>query len=291
MAETQLKARAKINLTLDVKARLRDGYHSVEMVMQQIDIADRVSIGTGDGSGPILVESDSRYVPDGEANIAYRAAPLIRKRYGIDRPVTVFIEKNIPTAAGLGGGSADAAAVILGLNRLLGLNLDLREMMRLGADLGADVPFCIMGGTALARGKGEVLTPIVSAAVLDILLVKPPVSVSTAWAYRNLDLSSITKRPDNAGMIAALEARDRERIAEGMVNVLEEVTVSKHTEISEIKSRMLERGALGTVMSGSGPTVVGLFGDGRKAKEAAKIFMESYKEVIVTKTVPTKEGE
>ncbi|MDD2573584.1 MAG: 4-(cytidine 5'-diphospho)-2-C-methyl-D-erythritol kinase [Bacillota bacterium] len=291
MAEIEFKARAKINLTLDVLARLRDGYHLVEMVMQQIDLADRVRISTGSRDGPVRVVSDNPHVPDGRANIAFRAAQLIRERCGTDRAVTIFIQKSIPTAAGLGGGSTDAAAVILGLNCLFGLNMDLAEMMRLGSGLGADVPFCIMGGTALARGRGEILTPLYSAAILDILLVKPRFSVSTAWAYQNLDISSITNRPDNAGMIAALETGDKERIASGMVNVLEGVTASRYKEILEIKSRMMERGALGVVMSGSGPTVVGLFGDGQRAKEAAKIFMESYKKVIVTKTVPTKEGE
>lgn len=291
MAEIVLRARAKVNLTLDVVERLQDGYHRVEMVLHRLDLADRVKITAGSGKGPIRVESDSPLVPEGRANIAYRAAQLIRDQYGIDSSITVSIEKNIPVAAGLGGGSADAAAVIEGLSMLFGLDLDTAGMMRLGALLGADVPFCFMAGPALAQGKGEVLTPIPSAAVLDLLLVKPDFPVSTAWAYKNLRLSSITKRPDNPGMVSALAKGDKERIASGMVNVLEGVTALRFPEILRIKEQMMERGALGAVMSGSGPTVVGLFRDIQSALSAAEYFGKSYEEVITTKTVTQKEGE
>jgi len=285
MTETTLQARAKVNLTLDVIERLKDGYHRVEMVLHRLDLADRVRITVGGGKGLIRVESDSPLVPEGRANIAYRAAQLIRDKYGMDRSITVSIEKNIPVAAGLGGGSADAAAVIEGLNKLFRLDLDTAGMMRLGTLLGADVPFCFMTGPALAQGKGEVLTPIPSGVVLDLLLVKPDFPVSTAWAYNNLKLSSITKRPDNAGMVSALAKGDKERIASGMVNVLEGVTALRFPEILRIKEQMMERGALGAVMSGSGPTVVGLFRDNNSALSAAEYFGKSYREVITTKTV------
>ena len=285
MAEIVIKARAKVNLTLDVIERLKDGYHRVEMVLHRLDLADRVKITAGDGKGPIRVESDSPLVPEGRDNIAYRAAQLIRDQYGIDRSITIGIEKNIPVAAGLGGGSADAAAVIEGLNKLFRLDLDTAGMMRLGASLGSDVPFCFMTGPALAQWKGEVLTPIPSSAVLDLLLVKPDFQVSTAWAYENLRLSSITKRPDNPGMVSALAKGDKERIASGMVNVLEGVTTLRFPEILRIKEQMMERGALGAVMSGSGPTVVGLFRDNNSALSAAEYFGKSYREVITTKTV------
>ncbi|HZX47200.1 MAG TPA: 4-(cytidine 5'-diphospho)-2-C-methyl-D-erythritol kinase [Clostridia bacterium] len=285
MTETILQARAKVNLTLDVVERLQDGYHRVEMVLHRLDLADRVKITVGSTEGPIRVKSDSPLVPEGRANIAYRAAQLIRDRYGIDRGITVGIEKNIPVAAGLGGGSADAAAVIEGLNMLLGLDLDTAGMMRLGALLGADIPYCFMTGPALAQGKGEILTPIPSTTMLDLLLVKPDFPVSTAWAYENLRLSSITKRPDNPGMVLALAKGDRERIASGMVNVLEGVTALRFPEILRIKDKMMERGALGAVMSGSGPTVVGLFRDVQSVLSAAEYFGRLYKEVITTKTV------
>ena len=180
MAETTLQARAKVNLTLDVIERLKDGYHRVEMVLHRLDLADRVNYRR-QRKGPIRVERRP-LVPEGRVNIAYRAAQLIRDKDGMDRSITVSIEKNIPVAAGLGGGSADAAAVIEGLSMLLGLDLDTAGMMRLGALLGADVPFCFMTGPALAQGKGEVLTPIPSGVVLDLLLVKPDFPVSTAWA-------------------------------------------------------------------------------------------------------------
>lgn len=284
MAEIQLKAWAKINLTLNVLSRRKDGYHSLEMVMQQIDLADVVKISIGAGHGPIRVESDSPWVPEGKTNIAFQAARLIRETYGIDRQVDIFIKKNIPVAAGLGGSSTDAAAVLLGLNRLFELNLNIGELMKLGEGLGADVPFCIMGGTALASGKGEILTPLVSAAALDLLLVKPPFSVSTAWAYKSLNVKALSKRADNYGMIKALKKGDRTTIASKMVNALEEVTASKHTEVLEIKRQMIETGALGAVMSGSGPTVVGLFVNNPEAKAAAGFFNRIYEDVIVTKT-------
>jgi 4-diphosphocytidyl-2-C-methyl-D-erythritol kinase len=291
MADIALKAWAKINITLDVIERLEDGYHRVEMVLHRIGLADDVIIKTGKRKGSIVVKSDSPFVPGGRANIACRAAQLIRDTYGIDREITVIIKKNIPVAAGLGGGSADAAAVIQGLNKVFGLGMDTAEMMELGAYLGADVPFCIMGGAALARGKGEVLTPIDSAVVLDLLLVKPDFPVSTAWAYQNLKLSSIIKRPDSPGMVMALEKGDKGAIASGMINVLEEVTAVRFPEIRDIKGAMMEKGALGAVMSGSGPTVAGLFEDRAGAEKAAEFFRRLYKEVIVTSTVTLKEGE
>lgn len=291
MAGIWLKARAKINLTLDVLARRRDGYHEVEMILQQLDLADRVGISVGKGRGPIRIESDCPGIPGDKENIAFQAAQLMREESNTKETVNIHMEKRIPIAAGLGGGSADAAAVIYGLNHLLGLNLGLRRMMDLGASIGADVPFCIMGGTAIARGKGEMLTPIASNVVLDILLVKPPFSVSTAWAYKNFNLTSVPKRPDTTEMIAELKYGNKGKIASGMVNVLEGVTASRYTEILNIKNRMIEMGALGAVMSGSGPTVAGVFENNLRAKTAAKYFGGLYEEVIVTKTAAIKRGE
>ena len=177
---------------------------------------------------------------------------------------------------------------MVGLNKVFGLGVDTAGLMRLGALLGADVPFCIMGGAALAQGKGEVLTSIPSAKALDLLLVKPDFSVSTAWTYQNLRLSSVKRRPDNPAMISALAMGDKRKIAAGMVNVFEEVTASRFPEIMEIKNQMMERGALGAVMSGSGPTVAGLFEDGQSTLAAAEFFKGFYKDVIVTKTVTKK---
>ncbi len=291
MAQIELQARAKINLTLDVNERLKNGYHGVEMIMQQIDLSDEVRITAHQKRGPVRVDSNTDIVPRGEENIAYRAAQLIRDMYGIDRQVTIEIKKNIPLAAGLGGGSADAAVVVTGLNSVWDLNLGLAEMMELGSGLGADVPFCIMGGTALARGIGDILTPIHCALPLDLLLVKPDFSVSTAWAYQNLDIEAVNKRPDNPGMVEALRQGYKKGIADRMVNVLEGVTALRHPEIIGIKGLMMDNGALGAVMSGSGPTVVGLYEDKNKAQAAADFFKTRYKEVITTKTVTLKEGE
>jgi 4-diphosphocytidyl-2-C-methyl-D-erythritol kinase len=291
MAEIRLKARAKINLTLDVLQRLNSGYHQVEMILQQIDLSDEVGIVSDGQKGCIRVESNCSTLPKDGDNIAYGAAQLIKDMYGIKQQATITLQKSIPVAAGLGGGSADAAAVILGLNRIWGLGLDIPAMMKLGTRLGADVPFCILGGTALARGIGEVLTPIPSDLSLDILLVKPDLMVSTASVYKSLDITSISKRPDNYGMIEALKAGDNEGIADRMFNVLEGVTVKRHPEIGIIKKDMMVRGALGAIMSGSGPTVAGLYENQQGALAAAEFFKTKYKEVIVTKTVTLEEGE
>jgi len=285
MDKITLKARAKINLTLDVKRRLESGYHQVDMIMQQLELNDEIEITTVNENGGIKVRTDHSLVPGDRNNLAYKAARLIKDTYNISRQANIRINKNIPVAAGLGGGSADAAAVILGLNRIWKLGLDISSMMRLGIKLGADVPFCILGGTALAGGTGEVLTPVSSAPSMDILLVKPDFMVSTASVYSSLDVASISERPSNAGMIGALEAGDKEGIASRMYNVLEEVTVKRHPEIDIIKKAIIERGALGAVMSGSGPTVAGVFENGERAHRAAKDFSKEYKEVIVTKTV------
>lgn len=291
MAEIKLRAPAKINLTLDVKSRLKSGYHRVEMILQQIGLADDVEIISGDKQDGIRVKTNHPFVPEDQNNIAYKAAQLIKDTYGIKRQVTVYINKRIPVAAGLGGGSTDAAAVISGLNRVWDLGLDIETMMGLGKQLGADVPFCILGGTALAEGIGETITSVYSVVPLHILLVRPDFMVSTARVYDNLELEAISKRPDNSGMIKALKMGDMEGIAARMCNVLEGVTARKYPEINDIKGDMVKRGALGAVMSGSGPTVVGLFPDCRTIASAAEFFRTKYKEVIVTETVTSKEGD
>ncbi|MBA1334820.1 MAG: 4-diphosphocytidyl-2-C-methyl-D-erythritol kinase [Firmicutes bacterium] len=279
-----LSASAKINLTLDVICRRQDGYHRVEMIMQETELSDDVHIAVSDGPGGISVRCSHPDVPDGENNIAYRAAKLIKETFHIGKQVEIYIEKRIPVAAGLAGGSADAAAVIKGLNLLWELGMDEAAMMNMGAVLGADVPFCIRGGTCLAGGIGEVLTPITSKAVLDLLLVKPEVMVSTAWAYNNLNLNAIRKRPDNSSMIDALERGDIREIAGGLINVLENVTIPRYPEIEQIKGEMMDAGALGAAMSGSGPTVFGIFGSVSEADAASRIFRRKYKDVIATKT-------
>ncbi len=291
MAEIRLKARGKINLTLDVLSRREDGYHEVAMVLQQIKLADEININIGKEGSTVRINSDNPRIPKGETNIAFRAARLMQKKYGINRTIDIYIEKNIPIAAGLGGGSTDAAAVIYGLNRLLRLNLGSEDMMALGTSLGADVPFCIMGGTALGRGIGDILTPIDCNVKLDFLLVKPDFTISTPWAYQNFSPKGIRERPDNGNMVKALERGDKKGIALGMINVLEGVSALKHPAILDIKDRMLRAGALGAVMTGSGPTVIGLFENDENIKAAAEHFRALYDEVIITKSFNVKEGD
>lgn len=279
-----LSAGAKINLTLDVLGRRQDGYHRVEMIMQETELCDDVHIAVSDGPGDISVRCNHPHVPDGENNIAYRAAEMIRKTFHIGRKVEIHIEKNIPVAAGLAGGSADAAAVIKGLNLLWKLGMDQAAMMDMGVVLGADVPFCIHGGTCLAGGIGEVITPVRSKAVLDLLLVKPEVMVSTAWVYNNLDFGAVKKRPDNGSMIEALKRGDIREISGGLINVLENVTIPRYPEIERIKGEMVDAGAMGAAMSGSGPTVFGIFAGASEADAAARILRKKYRTVVTTKT-------
>lgn len=284
MRKIILEARAKINLTLDVLNKREDGYHNVKMVMQQIDLCDHIHLISCSDENCITIECSHPCVPFGEGNIAYKAAQLVRDTFEIDKGIIIKIEKNIPVAAGLAGGSTDAAAVIEGLNRLWELNMDIDQMMELGKKLGADVPFCILGGTALAEGIGEILTPFETSVVLDLLLIKPDIMVSTAWAYGNLNLDDMNIRPDSDKIIKALKEGDKYKIAAELSNVFETVTVVKYPEIVDIKKTLLQKGALGAVMTGSGPTVVGIYRNKGEAETAAEHFRHNYKEVFVTRT-------
>jgi 4-diphosphocytidyl-2-C-methyl-D-erythritol kinase len=285
MAQITVDAGAKINLTLDVVGKRIDNYHDVVMVMQQLELCDRVTIASDRKMNGITVDCSNRLVPLGEGNIAYKAARLVMDTYNIDRGVKIYIDKRIPVAAGLAGGSTDAAAVISGLNRHWGLGMEMEDMLAIGAKLGADVPFCIMGGTAVAEGIGDILTPIKAGAAMDILLVKPDIMVSTEWVYKNLDIKSIKKRPDTDGMILAIKAGDRRQVAQNLVNVLETVTATRYTVITTIKEEMMKAGALGAVMSGSGPTVAGIFAGYDDCVRAAAGFSKRFSEVIVTKSI------
>ncbi|ADL06840.1 4-(cytidine 5'-diphospho)-2-C-methyl-D-erythritol kinase [Thermosediminibacter oceani] len=268
MDKVELEARAKINLTLDVLYRRSDGYHEVEMIMQTISLKDRIVITLIPEKGIRIVNS-CRELPDGEDNLAFKAAKLMMDEYGLDAGVEIKLFKEIPIAAGLAGGSADAAAVLEGLNELFGLGLPKEALMRLGEMIGADVPFCTMGGTALARGKGEKLTPLPPVPPMNLLLVKPPFAVSTREVYNRLKIDSITKRPDTEAVIRSIEKGDVDGISRGLCNVLEEVTFAQHPELGIIKAWLVERGAMGSLMSGSGPTVYGIFENRRDAERAA----------------------
>ncbi|MBE6007619.1 MAG: 4-(cytidine 5'-diphospho)-2-C-methyl-D-erythritol kinase [Lachnospiraceae bacterium] len=285
MTSILLKARAKINLTLDVTGKREDGYHFVKMIMQTISLCDTVLIKKVHKPG-IWLKCDVKWLPCDERNIAYKAAALMIETFGIKQGVSISIRKRIPVAAGLAGGSADCAAVIKGMNDIFELGLDEQSLMEIGSKLGSDVPFCIMEGTALAEGTGNILTRLEPCPELNMVLVKLPVSVSTATVYKNLNCYELPFHPDTEKMLCSIKNKDVGDIASGLSNVLETVTIKMHPRIDNIKNKLIENGALGSVMSGSGPTVFGIFADRQTACDAAdKIRAElKLKSVYVVKT-------
>lgn len=276
-------ARAKINLTLDVLGKRPDGYHEVEMVMQSIELHDGLEFTPAGRDITLTIEGGD--LPAGPDNLVFRAAELIRRRGRVREGVKIRLVKAIPVAAGLGGGSADAAAALKALNELWGTGLSLTELMSLGEQLGSDVPFCLLGGTALARGRGERLERLSSCPRLGLVLVKPRFSVSTSSVYRAYTPGFAAKRPDNRAMVAAIRNGDIKAIAENLANALEPVTTGMHPEIGQIKARLARAGALGVLMSGSGPTVFGLAEDAEAAGAVAGRYKSDGEEVIVTATV------
>jgi 4-diphosphocytidyl-2-C-methyl-D-erythritol kinase len=262
-----LKALAKINLGLDVLGRRENGYHDVKMVMQTIYLYDNVTISKTEEPG-IQIESNLFYLPVDENNIAYKAAKKLMDEFQIQEGVRIVLEKHIPVAAGMAGGSSNAAAVLVGMNRLFSLGLSQEELMERGVSLGADVPYCVMRGTVLAEGIGEILTPLPPLPKCYVLIAKPGISVSTKQVYEKLDSKEIEEHPDIDGILDGLEHGDLQKIANSMGNVLEKVTIEDYPIIEDIKRTMKEAGALNAMMSGSGPTVFGLFEDKKAAMEA-----------------------
>ncbi len=252
-----IKAPAKINLSLDVLYKRPDGYHEVKMVMTTIDLADRIELVALPEEDAIRIVSQNRFVPDDCRNLAYQAAKLLKETFSIRQGVAISIAKHIPVAAGLAGGSSDAAATLRGLNKLWQLGLTMDELAELGAKIGSDVAFCVYGGTALATGRGEIITPIASPPPCWVVLAKPPIGVSTAEVYRNLELERVS-HPDVDAMVRAIERQDYAAICRLVGNVLEEVTLKKYPEVAHIKEQMKRFGADAVLMSGSGPTVFGL---------------------------------
>jgi 4-diphosphocytidyl-2-C-methyl-D-erythritol kinase len=255
--KTYEKAPAKINLMLDVLHKRPDGYHEVEMVMTMVDLADRLEM-VELPRDTIIISSQVGYIPLDEKNLAFQAARLIKDRYDVRKGVHIHLDKKIPVAAGLAGGSSDAAATLRGLSRLWGLHIPVQELQRLGAELGSDVPFCVTGGTALATGRGEVLHPIPNPPQCWVILAKPPINVSTQEVYTRLKSDQITKHPSASHMIAAIQSGNFHEVCGQLGNVLEDVTLKLHPEVQQIKEAMMRLGADGTLMSGSGPTVFGL---------------------------------
>ncbi|MGN0435277.1 MAG: 4-(cytidine 5'-diphospho)-2-C-methyl-D-erythritol kinase [Wujia sp.] len=274
MNSVTMKAYGKVNLALDVIRRREDGYHEVRMIMQNLDIYDELIFTVESGkSGLITIEANRDNVPTDGSNLIAKAIRLMSEEYKLKSDIHVVLNKNIPVEAGMAGGSTDCAAALMAMNMLFELGLDEKRLMELGVRLGADVPFCIMGRTALSEGIGELLTPVAPLTGCSVLVVKPPFGVSTAAAYRGLNLEKLESHPDIDGMLKALEDEDLKGVATRMENVLETVSIPMHPEIELIKNAIKEQGALNALMSGSGPTVFGLFESdetANKAKEELK---------------------
>jgi len=251
-----VKAPAKINLTLDVLSKRLDGYHEVEMIMTTVDLADRIGLESRI-DGQIRIISADRFVPDDHRNLAYQAAKLLKDTYGIDKGVTITLEKKIPVAAGLAGGSSDAAATLKGLNELWDLKLTPDQLAEHGAKIGSDVSFCVYGGTALATGRGEQIQELPAPPTCWIILAKPTIGVSTADVYGGLKINEVI-HPNTKDMIRAIQNKDYELMCQTMGNALETVTLKLHPEVSVIKEQMMKFGADAVLMSGSGPTVFGV---------------------------------
>lgn len=291
------KAYAKINLCLDVLRRREDGYHEVKMIMQTVDIYDTLTFdinentekcGSADASHQITLKilgaPQNADLGPIEKNLIYKAARLILDTYDIKTNVTITLKKQIPVAAGMAGGSTDAAAVFHGLNELLNLKMTPDDMMKLGVKIGADVPYCIMGGTALSEGIGEILTKLCKPPMCYLLIAKPDVNVSTKFVYENLHIETRTEHPPVDTAISALSNHDLTLLVNSLGNILETVTIPEYPVINRIKVLMNENGAMGSLMSGSGPTVFGIFDEKQKAEAAAILLRNEHlsNEIFVT---------
>ena len=283
MDRLELKAIRKINLGLDVLGRRENGYHDVRMVMQTVYLYDRIIMKKSKTPG-IRLETNLYYLPVNENNLAYQAAQMLMDEFHMEEGVSIQLDKHIPVAAGMAGGSSNAAAVLFGMNRMFSLGLSQKELMERGVKLGADVPYCIMRGTVLAEGIGEILTPLSPMPKCYVLIAKPAISVSTKMVYEKLDSHEIEDHPDIDGILAGLKAGDLKKVAGSMGNVLERVTVDAYPVIDQIKKMMIKEGALNAMMSGSGPTVFGIFEEKATARKAADAIRDARltKQVYVT---------
>lgn len=267
MDDISLKALAKINLGLDVVRRREDGYHEVRMIMQTIHLYDRLKITKTKTPG-IEIHSNLPFLPVNENNLVYKAGQLLMNEFGIKEGVRADLLKRIPVAAGMAGGSSDAAAMLYGINQLFDLGLSRKQLMERGVSIGADVPYCLMRGTALAEGIGEKLKQLPPMIKCPVLIAKPQISVSTKFVYQNLKLDGTTVHPNIDALIRDIKKKDLCAVTADMGNVLETVTIPNYPVIAEIKKQMIHSGAQGAMMSGSGPTVFGLFENERQARKA-----------------------
>ena len=283
MQKISLPAPAKINLSLDILAKRPDGYHDMQMIMQSVSLADRITLEKND-EGRIILDSDLKYLPKNGKDLAERAADLFFEECGFHAGVTVTLRKSIPVSAGLAGGSTDAASVLRGLNLLFETGLTRSELCAMGKKLGADIPFCIVGGTALVEGIGEQVTPLPPMPNCSIVLCKPRFGVSTAYVFSKINCSKLREHPDTKGIISAITEQNLTYLSHRLFNVMESVTAAEHTEIGDIKTIMLDYGALGCAMSGSGPTVFGIFDNSHNAHTAANMLRQRFhiSEVYVT---------
>ncbi|GAU77836.1 4-(cytidine 5'-diphospho)-2-C-methyl-D-erythritol kinase [Fusibacter sp. 3D3] len=279
-----LRAHAKINLTLDVIGKRDNGYHDVEMIMQQIDLYDVVTVSLIENSNEINLTCSDEFLPTDQMNIAYRAAVLMQESYNLRCGFKIHIEKNIPIAAGLAGGSTNAAAVIKAINRLCHLNLSLETMKTIGFKLGADVPFCIQGNCAIARGLGELLEPIKGLEHTFIVLIKPNFGVSTQEIYQNLNWQNIKEHPNTTAMVAALAEDNRYRVNHLLCNVLETVTFERYPKVHMLKQFVKRYGPDGILMSGSGPTIFAIYKNYDRAKHAVKSLKKHFPQTYLVMT-------
>ena len=286
MPKETVLARAKLNLTLDVLGKRPDGYHDLKMVMQSVALADTLTVETGTGEG-LEVRTDLSFLPNNEKNLAAAAALAFQTVTGRDLGgVAIAIEKRIPVCAGMGGGSSDAAAVLRSLERMLDTGQDLAALAGIGERVGSDVPYCVLGGTALAEGRGEVLTPLSALPHCHVVICKPAFSISTPELFRAVDGVRLRCRPDTDGVLAALEAGDLGGVARRMYNVFEDVLPPRQrAEVAAIRAVLVQHGALGANMSGTGPTVFGLFDDADRARSAWEELRQTYRDVFLTETV------
>ncbi|MDZ4994194.1 4-(cytidine 5'-diphospho)-2-C-methyl-D-erythritol kinase [Clostridium perfringens] len=282
----KMKAYAKINIALDAIGKREDNYHLLRMIMQTVDLYDVIEIEKSNDSS-ISISCNKHYVPTDERNLAYKAAVLFRENFNIKDGVKISIKKNIPVAAGMAGGSTNAAAVLVIMNKLFNVNASLEELKELGLKIGADVPYCIEGGTALCEGIGEIITPLKPFENKILVVLKPNFGVSTKEVYTNLDINKIRKHVNIEELIEAMKNDDLNYVAKNMKNVLENVTLKKHSVLKAIKEDMRRSGALGAMMSGSGPTVFAFFNDMLTAQRAFEFLKGKYKysDVYITRTI------
>ena len=279
----KIRAYAKVNISLDVVGKREDGYHLLRMIMQNIDLYDEIIVEKQ--SRDITIECNKNYVPTDSRNLAYKAAVAFKERYNISEGLKIKIFKNIPVSAGLAGGSTDAAAVLKLMNKIFEVNAPKEELMELGLKLGADIPYCIQGGTALCEGVGEIITPLKSFKDKIIVLVKPSFGVSTKEVYKNFDMEKVKKHPETEALIKAMAEDDLRYVAYNMRNLLENVTLKKHKVLISLKEEMNKYGAINSMMSGSGPTVFAFFDDMLKAQKCFEKMKEKYNEVFLTRNI------